>query len=230
MSCILLASSAMAQPDRQRLTADSLFQAGKYTESFDIYDQLLEGGNYSSSMLLKLAYIKEGLGDISGALYYLNLYYKETSNKLVLTKLEQMAKDHQLVGYEYSDTEFFMSLLRRFHYQIVGVLMSVSLLLLALTYVRKKRSGKAPLALGIAHLVTLFLLFYLINLGEGTNQGIIIDQSSYLMTGPSSGSDVVEIINKGHKVKILGKEGIWLKIEWQGDEVFIRENKIRSLG
>jgi hypothetical protein len=52
-------------------------------------------------MLLKMAFVKEGLGDYSNALYYLNLYYLKTYDKKVLKKMENLAERyHKLEGYE----------------------------------------------------------------------------------------------------------------------------------
>ena len=99
--------------------ADSLFAKKKYTQSFDIYTGILE--NYESrspSMLLKMAFIREGLGDYSTALYYLSQYYLLTSNKQVLKKMEEVAKDHDLKGYTYTDADFFLTYYYKYLTQI----------------------------------------------------------------------------------------------------------------
>ncbi|MGB3465691.1 MAG: hypothetical protein WBA74_10490, partial [Cyclobacteriaceae bacterium] len=65
-----LSHSVLADPGDRLTTADSLFQAKKYTESFELYEQIIvEDMAYSPAMLLKMAFIKEGLGDYSNALY-----------------------------------------------------------------------------------------------------------------------------------------------------------------
>ena len=42
-------------------------------------------------MLLKMAYIQEGLNHVGQALYYLNLYYLASKDKSVLGKMEELA-------------------------------------------------------------------------------------------------------------------------------------------
>ena len=229
MSSLLLSLAAKGESNDLLERADSLFNKGKYTESLELYNEILDAGSYSSSMLLKLSFIEEGLGNVGSALYYLNLYYRETSNKQALLKLEEIAKENQLYGYEYSDADFFINVVHRFNEQIIGFIGALALLLLGTIIYRRRNSDKKPFGLGVSLLLSLFLLFYLVNFGNGREQGIIIDQEAYLMTGPSAGSDVVEIVERGHRVNILGREGIWLKIKWRETEVYIRENKIKSL-
>ena len=63
-------SGALGQQENPDLTLpDSLFQAKRYTQSFDLYHEILFSYKKASpGMLLKMAYIKEGLGNYSEAL------------------------------------------------------------------------------------------------------------------------------------------------------------------
>src|SRR4051812_48821245 len=71
--------------------ADSLFDSKKYIESFEIYHQILDSSDqYSPRMLKKMAFIKEGLGDYTSALYYLNLFYSSNPDNEVLKKMEEL--------------------------------------------------------------------------------------------------------------------------------------------
>lgn len=209
--------------------ADSLFEAKKYTESFEVYSTVLDQGDYTPSMLLKMAFIKEGLGDVSGALYFLNQYYNQTSNKMVLAKLEEIAKENRLVGYEFGDADFFINIFNQYRFQVLGLIIAISLFLLGLIIHRKRKTNQRPISLGVTYVFSLLLLFYLLNFGVSFDKGIIVDPQTYLMTGPSGGADVIGIIEKGHRVDILAKEGIWVKILWENQEVYVREKKIMRL-
>ncbi|MBK7650109.1 MAG: hypothetical protein IPJ20_04215 [Flammeovirgaceae bacterium] len=55
---------------------------------------LYESGRYTPAMLLKMAYIQEGLGRISQSIYYLQLYYKATNDEQALSKIEELATKH----------------------------------------------------------------------------------------------------------------------------------------
>ena len=58
-------------------------------------------------------------------------------------------------------------------------------------------------------------------------QGIISGANTYLMTGPSAGADLVEVVNEGHRVEIIDWQDIWVEIRWRGSTAFIRENNIK---
>ena len=82
--------------------ADSLFQAKQYTQSFELYTSVLKEKQYSPAMLLKMAYIQEGLGHTSMSLYYLHLYYLASHDDQALTKMEEIASKNGLEGYQSS--------------------------------------------------------------------------------------------------------------------------------
>ena len=210
--------------------ADSLFARQMYTESFQYYQTALEKNHVASpAMLLKMAFIKEGLGDYSNALYYLNLYYLQTHNKRALRKMEDLANEYNLYGYHYTDKEFFLNIFYRYYFQLV--MFVIVLAFLAFSYlVYKKRKLRMRPGMSVLNLVMmLIVLFFMVNYGRSYRAGIIIKQNAYLMQGPSSGADLKEIVNKGHRVRILGKEDVWVKIRWLDDVAYIRENQIREI-
>src|SRR5688572_10488658 len=69
--------------------ADSLFLAKRYTQSMELYRSIFAQNEYTPAMLLKMAYIEDGLNQTGQALYYLDLYYHATRNKSVLEKMEE---------------------------------------------------------------------------------------------------------------------------------------------
>jgi len=221
-------SGQSAKPDLK--IADSLFNQKKYTESYDIYVGIMEEHQQRSpSMLLKMAFIKEGLGDYSNALFYLNQYYLITSNKQVLKKMEEVAESYDLKGYTYTDADFFLTYYYNYLTQINLVVLALALFLFIVIYYKKKRTGNRPTLAGISYVITLGLFFFLINYGGQYNKGIILESNSYLMSGPSAGSDVIEVVKKGHKVDILGKEDVWVKIRWDDKVAYLKEGKIKAI-
>ena len=207
--------------------ADSLFLEKKYTQSFEIYQDLLSDKKQSSpSMLLKMAYIKEGLGDYSNALYYMNLYYLQTHNKRALKKMEDLAKKYDLKGYNYTDFKFFMNIFYRYYVSIVLGLSGLVLILISYMAYKKLKIQQKP-GFSLFYLViTLIVLFYVVNFGREYKKGIIIVNKSYLMDGPSAGADLVAIADMGHRVSVVGKKDIWVKIIWEDEVAYIRENNL----
>ena len=50
-------------------TADSLFSQQKYTEALNLYEEIYTSGRASSAMLLKMAFIQDGLNNYADALF-----------------------------------------------------------------------------------------------------------------------------------------------------------------
>jgi hypothetical protein len=226
----LSVSNAYTPLQESLMIADSLFQEKSYTQAFEVYDEILRrGGQSSPAMLLKMAYIKEGLADYSQALYFLNLYYDRTANKRVLKKMENLAEKHALVGYEYDDAEFFLNLYQRFHTQILMVLLAIAVLLLSLIVYLRTKNANRP----VAHVVWLLLLLVLIlavnNLGTKKPKAIIAHDDTYLMSGPSAGAEVVDVVKGGHRVSIKNREDVWLQIDWNGKDVYVKQNAVMPL-
>lgn len=210
--------------------ADSLFKLQKYTESFEIYEQLLNEGNEASpQMLMKMAYIKEGLGDYSQALFYLNKYYLQTSDKKAQNKMEELADEHSLYGFALSDTTLFKGLVHKHYVEFNILVFSVTLFLLGVVLYRKFRSGSSATPYAISAVAVLLIFFWITNFELSEHKGIIIEDHAYLMTGPSAGADLVEVVQKGHRLKIIEEEGIWIKVDWNGQMAFIRSSMIKRV-
>jgi len=206
--------------------ADSLFQEKKYTESLEIYETIFESSKkYSPSMLLKMAFIKEGLGDFSMALFYLDYYYQKTANKRVLTKMDELAEQNSLTGYEYSDFDLMVSYWHKYHLEIIVGLVLICLMLLSYFSFSKHKGTSTPSAL-LLLILFMGVTAFMINFGLDRPRGILISESTYIMKDPSSASDLVEIAGKGHKVRISGKEDVWYKIEWNDEIAWVREGNL----
>lgn len=226
----LLPCPAQNKPEEMVAEADSLFQQKKYTESFDIYEQIIREKRLASpAMLLKMAYIKEGLGNTSDALYYLNLYYLNTADKSVLAKMEELADKEGLEGYEYSDFEFAKTIFYKYFNEIIGVLAALSILLFALMVYRKMKSQQQPMVIGITLTLMLILLFYTLNFGKNYNQALISSSNTYIMDGPSAGAEVLAIVEKGHRVSWSSGKDVWAQIEWKGQKGYVKENKLKKI-
>src|SRR5688572_27638649 len=95
-----LRQEAYTQPATGRLqVADSLFSNHQYTQAFDYYQQILhQDEQYSPQMLLKMAFIQEGLRNYTQAIYFLHLYHAKHPSRAALRKIEELARSHKLTG------------------------------------------------------------------------------------------------------------------------------------
>jgi hypothetical protein len=210
-------------------TADSLFANQKFTQSFEKYDSIYKLKKASPAMLLKMAFIKEGLGDYTQAQYYLNEYYLATNNDLALNKMANLAKEKNLSGYETNDLNFFMSLYyKHFRWLTMG-LFFITLVLFAFFIMQLRKIKKTPPITSFFLTIGLISLFLLINFGKFYNKALIIKNNTFVMAGPSAGADVLDVITKGDKIQIKAQQDVWLRIEWQGKSGYIKANNAQRL-
>ncbi len=212
------------------LVADSLFADQQYTQSIKLYDSLYQYREEASpSMLLKMAYIKEGLGDITGAQYYLNEYYLATSNEQALQKMEDLAEANQLEGYQHNDITFFFNLYyKNYNWLIIGLII-LSTVLLAVIILQKRKYHISPWLNSFLLLLLLAVLFVLVNFGKDYNRGVIIKNNTFIMAAPSSAANLIDVTTKGHKVIVDGKKDVWYKIEWLGQEAYVKAKNVKLL-
>jgi tetratricopeptide (TPR) repeat protein len=205
--------------------ADSLFEKKQYTQSLEHYQAILERGEFTPSMLLKMAYIEEGLGRIGQALYYLDRYYLVSNDKSALDKMEELSTKYNLQGYENSDATLILSLYHDYRDYISTVLAAAAVFFLSLLFYWRQRRKRAVTAAS-ALFILMVLLAVHINFGERISTGIISGPNTYLMEGPSAGAPVMSVINEGHRVEVVGKVDVWYKVKWRDNTVFVRDHDL----
>lgn len=210
--------------------ADSLFKEQRFTQSFDLYQQLYESQAHASpAMLLKMAYIKEGLGDIPTAQYYLNEYYLATSNDLALQKMEDLAEAHGLEGYNHNDITFLFNLYyKNYNWLLIGIIGLTALVFLYVLYDRFKLQGR-PISSTIFLGILLIVLFYLVNFGRDYDKALVTRSNTFVMAAPSAGSDVLDVIQKGNKLEVNGTYDVWSEVEWNGQTAYVKTRNIKPL-
>ena len=221
---------SLAQTSGFRLKmADSLFQTKRYTQSLEHYEEILRQRQYSPAMLLKMAYINEGLNHIGPAMYYLNLYHIATNDKTVLTKMDELATKFRLEGYETTDTDRFWSFYLDHHLSISLAIAALAVLMVSFMYHARFKRHTRPVASGIAVVALTLLLVAHQVYGSHRSRGIIADATTYLMDGPSAGASVIDIVGDGHRVDVIGRKDVWLKIKWDDQIAYVKENALRPV-
>ncbi|MBF9252667.1 SH3 domain-containing protein [Pontibacter sp. 172403-2] len=220
-----------AQADNATLAkADSLFRTQHYTEAYTLYENILQTQQlYSSQMLLKMAYIREGLRDYTGAMYYLHLFYSKEPSRSVLKKMEELAQAHHLQGYQYNDLIFFKTQFSKYYMRILQLLLLVAVVTVTVMLVSWRKGHRFTKTFKISFgLYLLFILYYInfLNLG---NAGIIMQNQSAIMSAPSAGASWLATATKGHKVPITGDQDIWYEIKWKGEKAYIRKSNLVEL-
>ncbi|MDX5348004.1 MAG: SH3 domain-containing protein [Hymenobacteraceae bacterium] len=207
-----------------------MFAKKKYTESFRLYEQVLEQKQvYSPQMLLKMAFIKEGLRDYTGAMYYLHLFYTKHPSRSVLKKMEELARVHRLSGYEYSDWDFFKTQFNKYYMKILELMLILAVIVVTIIIFSKRKGQNLNPAFKLLFTCYLVFIFYYINYLSFGKEGIIRNNNVPVMSAPSAGSTWLFNSSKGHKVAITGEQDIWYEIKLKGKKVYIRKNNLLPL-
>jgi hypothetical protein len=225
LALALVSQVAYAQLfDYELNVADSLFAQNKFTESFEIYRVLLEEGRVTSpAMLLKMAYIKEGLKEIDFALYYLTLYHQATADSGATEKMESLASKHRLQGYDITTTRRIINEISPWLKSLKMAAMSLLGLLLVITvWTYRKNLRPAPFP-AIMCLVLGVLLFVFTNYDFLPETGITTGKQVYFMQEASSAAPVIEITGAGHRLEVLGRKDVWYRVKWRGKTAYIRD-------
>lgn len=219
--------SASSQTTSHRLkTADSLFNTKRYTQSFDHYHQMLQQQEYTPAMLLKMAFIKEGLLEIGQSMYYLNLYFIATNDEDALDKMKELAEKYNLEGYESSESDKFLTFYHDNYLYVSFAIVAFIVLGMSMVFYSRFTLKVKPVVSFILVVFFSAVLFVHLYYGERLQTGIVTTPSTYVMSGPSAGANLVEIIGDGHRVEVVGKSDVWLKIRWEGDVAYVRENAV----
>ena len=202
--------------------ADSLYEKKQYTQSLEHYQAILGRKEYTPSMLLKMAYIEEGLGRVGQALYYLDLYYLATNDKLVQEKMEELSTKFNLKGYENTDATLVLSFYHDYREYISVALAALTVFFLSLLFYWRNK-GKRLVAARFCMFTIVALLLVHVNFGERISTGIIGEPNTFLMEGPSPGSSVISVVNEGHRVEVIGKVDVWYEVMWNDNTAFVRD-------
>jgi len=224
---ILSVSPFLGAFENRIAKADSLFEQGNYTDALSIYTNFFEKTQKASTqMLLKMAFIHEGLEQYTEALYYLSLYYHQHPSFEGLEHMESLAQRQGLKGYEYSELDFFKTFYYRYFEEIsLFLLLLGGFCFLILLYILF-RTWYVPRYYPILLLCFLVMAFSLIVFTKQPPKAIVFKDQTYLMKAPSAAAEVSNIINKGHKVNILGKQDVWYKLLWNNQTVYVHQDNL----
>ncbi len=206
--------------------ADSLFSEKKFTQSLERYQHLLTRGYESPAMLLRMAYIEEGLQRYAYALFYLNRYYQLQPDEQVWHKIASLAAQHNVSGYDLTLYQHGLAKYRvnRMRWITINIVVAV-LLTLLLWFVRYKAAKRFAF---FFQSIVIVLLIVQLNIPL-PRYAIVADNGTPVMRGPSAGADVLGIIDSGNRLKVVGSTDIWLKVSNQKQTGYIRSGNLLIL-
>ncbi|SEF90925.1 hypothetical protein SAMN03080598_01811 [Algoriphagus boritolerans DSM 17298 = JCM 18970] len=211
----------------QLLVADSLFAQRSYKEALEIYQANYQLGIYSPAMLLKMAFITEGIGDKEMATLYLSKYYDLSPNPQTITKIKSLTGQSELVGYEVSDAMRFILFLVEFKEIIVGGLTVILIISLIFLWSKGEKLTEARFYWPSVLLITL--IFVTNNFLKSQNAALVTKSPTLIVSKPSAGGEMVDLVEPGHRVKIRSSKDIWYEVEWKEKIAYIRKDNVTRL-
>ena len=193
----------------------------------EIYDFNYQSGVYSPAMLLKMAFITEGIGDNERATLYLSKYYDLDPNPAAITKIKSLTGQSSLVGYQVSDGQRFMIFLTEYQDYIVGVLAIFLVLSIITSWITGRKSEKTQNFWPT--ILLIILIFFANNFLNGPNTGLVTSSPTFIVTEPTAGGELVDMVEPGHRVRIKSSKDIWYEVEWKDKRAYIKKEDVTRL-
>lgn len=207
--------------------ADSLFNQRSYKEAMEIYSSNYQTGVYSPAMLLKMAFITEGIGDNEQATLYLSKYYDLNPDPQAITKIKNLTGQNTLFGYEVSDSQRFMIYLAEYRMYIVGVLALLLFLSIVGIWVTGSKPDKTQ---NFWPTILLLLLVFLANnFLNGPRTGLITSSPTFIVSKPTAGGELIDRVEPGNRVSIKSTKDIWYEVQWKDKRAYIKKADVTRL-
>ncbi len=208
------------------IRADSLFQQKRYIQSLDLYQKLFQDHRYTPAMLLRMAYVEEGLSNVSRSAYYLNLYYLATQDEDALVKLEELAIKNRLEGYATDEIDGLRSFYLTHRDLITYILLGIAIFALAIALTQRLAMKNKPV--GEFVILCIVSALFILHISQQTiwAKAIVAKDNTYVMNGPSAGASVLSIVRDGHRVDVIGTQDVWTKIKIGGSEGYVRSSSL----
>lgn len=207
--------------------ADSLYKTDNFSQAEVLFEQALPSiEKPATTLFLKLAFIKEKKGDFLKTLYYLNKAYQQEPNEKILSKLNEIAQLHELKGYELNDFNFLILFYKKYSGFLIGTMLILGIYIFYVLFTKRYKRHYTPFNQKIFLLIYLSGVALLLNLPDKYHQGIINHDGVLLRAEPSSVAPVVEMIDRGHRLNLIGGTDIWRRVYWKDKFLYLKESDI----
>ncbi|MGM0579630.1 MAG: tetratricopeptide repeat protein [Bacteroidota bacterium] len=213
--------------EKELVKADSLYEKKQYLSAVKIYDKIFQEGHSSPAMLLKLAKIEEGMGNLGQSMFYLEKYYQLTKDENALNYLEDTTDEIAAIGFDYGliyKADLFYKEWKLYFQLFFSIVIFLGLGLMIKNHnSTPKKNNYFAMAI-IPILIVAFLNNY-----NGKSDAIVTITPSYLLEGPSSGANLVEKVNTPAKIQVKNQIDVWSKVIFEEKEAYIKTSQIKRL-
>ena len=178
-------------------------------------------------MLLKMAFIEEHLENYEKSIYYLSLYQKINNDDNIENKIDKLVSENQLKGYEKEDKDYIISYFISLRSEIILLLVSISIIIFLVNIYRVLNKSRPNF---------LIKLFFLANIGllvvlnyNFPKEAIVFHNNTFIMNGPSSGSDVYMLVKRGEKLNVINELDVWYEISVNNNKKYVRKKNLKLI-
>ena len=230
VSTILGSGRVLSANLNELKSADSLFAMAKYTEAELLYKKnYKEDEKNNQFLLLKLAFLAEKSNNYTDCLYYLNKLALINPSRRLFEKMDNLAAQQNLTGYEFDDYNYFIIFYRRYGDYIPILLLTLGAYIVFVMVLKTRRKEPILQFHKISTMIYLVVLLGIVNIPSLYKTGIIINDNTFLREEPSSAAGVVEMVRKGHKLTIFGSVDHWDRVIWNNRIVYIRQSDLWTI-
>ncbi|MCF2490792.1 SH3 domain-containing protein [Dyadobacter sp. CY347] len=230
LGTVLAPETAFSANKKELKTADSLFAMARYPESLVLYKKnFSEDEKNNQSLLLKLAFLAEKTNNYTDCLFYLSKLALTNPSRRLFEKMDKLAAEQNLTGYEFDDYNYFIIFYRRYGDYIPILLLTLGTYIVVIM-VTKVRRGEPILQIHkISIVVYLLVLLGILNVPSLYRTCIIVNENTFLRDEPSSAAPVIDRVGKGHKLTIVGSVDHWNRVIWNNQIVYIRKSDLWNI-
>jgi len=211
-------------------TADSLFAMAKYPEATILYKKNFgDNEKNNQSLLLKLAFLAEKANNYTDCLYYLSKLAMITPSRRLFEKMDKLASEQNLKGYEFDDYNYFIIFYRRYGDYIPILLLTLGAYIVLIMVLKVRRKEPILKVHKLSIIIYLVALLGLLNIPSLYKTCIIVNENTFLRDEPSSAAPVVERVGKGHKLTIVGSVDHWDRVIWNNRIVYVRKSDLWNI-
>lgn len=228
--CFLNAFFVRAANIKELKQADSLFAIARYDAAKVLYEKNFgEDKKNNQALLLKLAFLSEKSNNYTNCLFYLSKLALQNPSGRLFEKMDKIASEQNLKGYDFDDYNYFIIFYRRYGDYIPLLLLGLGAYIVFIMASKIRKREGILMIHKISILVYLIALFGILNLPSLYKTAIIINQNTFLRNEPSSAAGVVEKVGKGHRITVVGSVDTWNRIIWNNKLVYVRKVDLKNI-
>jgi tetratricopeptide (TPR) repeat protein len=230
LATFLPAKPVFSANKKELKMADSLFAMAKYPEALVLYKKnFSKDEKNSQSLLLKLAFLAEKTNNYTDCLFYLSKLALINPSRRLFEKMDKLAEEQHLTGYEFDDYNYFIIFYRRYGDYVPLILLTLGTYIAVIMLTKTLRREPILQIHKVSIMVYLLVLLGLVNIPSLYQTCIIVNENTFLREEPSSAAPVVEQIGRGHKLTILGSVDHWNRVIWNNRVVYIRKSDLWNI-